>query len=275
MNNSDEQRNNTPEKRTKEKLESIQEKQFDTMSKEELIEELKHIKDLKLHRLETVNYIPLEECRKRINNEKQKERKRVGRNIRERVTNELNGMGEPLASLKLQLRELRDTPKPAQDIRDRAKNLKNELEELVSKLQNSENQQNETDSKPEEKPEKEDTEKQKEEQEKVTKEIDRKLDTAQKTMSNLEDRIKHMDRINREVSTKLETLESRSRMKKAAIFLGGFLIFVGAVTLTGGVFLAIAKEELSFVYQAFPQFFSSLMVFLGAILLTSGFLHQV
>lgn len=119
-------------------------------------------------------------------------------------------------------------------------------------------------------------EKQETEEKSEEEELERTLQRAKNTIQNLEDRIKHMDRINRELSTKLETMESRRLIKRAAVFLGGFLIFIGAVAITGGMFLSLVEGSfLFFDTEQGRRVLSYIFLFLGGLLVTSGFLHEV
>lgn len=242
------------------------------MSKEELKQELKNLKKLRFDELDVLNYIPLEKCEKRVEEAKNKILKERKRKLREKVAEELKEMGEIRASLKLYLKELRGAPQPAQAIRDRAQNLITELGELISKMEDKDEQQKKKE--PQKETEKEEREEAKKE-ETPEEELERKIQLAKNTIKNLQDRIRHIDRINRDLSTKLETLESRRRFKRFAVFWGGILLLLGAIIITGGFFLTLAKEELSFVYTEFPRFFSYLLIILGGALVTSGFLHQV
>lgn len=79
--------------------------------------------------------IPLEECEKKIEETRQKLAKQKKREAREEIVEELKEMGETEAGLRLFLKEFREAPKPAQDIRDRAQNLKTTLEEMVAKIE--------------------------------------------------------------------------------------------------------------------------------------------
>ncbi|NIQ05356.1 MAG: hypothetical protein GWO20_06400 [Candidatus Korarchaeota archaeon] len=248
--------------------------ELNSMSKEELKEELKNLKKLKIDELDIVNYVPLKECEKRLEEAKNKILKEKKRELREEVAEELKEMGEIRASLKLYLKELRGAPQSAQAIRDRAQNLISELGDLISKMENKD-EQKEKKAPEKETERKEGKEKEEKKEEEPEEALARKIELAKNTIKNLQDRIRHIDRINRELSTKLETLESRRRFKNFAVFFGGILLLLGAITVTGGFFLTLAREELAFVYAEFPRFFSYLLILLGGTLVTSGFLHQV
>lgn len=195
------------------------------------------------------------------------------RETKTEISEQLREMGEIETCLKLYLYELRHVPTTDQKYRDRYVNLKKELEEMVAKMIKK-------------KEGKEDTEAPKTETEEITEEVteevteeekknlDKKIKEAKAAINDLDDRIKFFDRIERDLSTKLEILESRRLAKKGGAFLGGILILIGGMIMIGGILLSLARQEFPFVYSNFDAFFNILLIFLGGLMVGSGFLHQ-
>ncbi|MHA1483923.1 MAG: hypothetical protein ACTSPR_01235 [Candidatus Thorarchaeota archaeon] len=186
-----------------------------------------------------------------------KQQKRDTRNMMSELLEE---MGEHRAWYRIHLRDLRNAPQSAQKNRDRADNLRKNLTEVISRMTRNEEDEDISDE---------------EMQEKDEADSDMNLEAARAAVRSLEESIKHFDRIHRELSLKLETFESRAFIARVGAFVGGFLILVGAMTLTGGMFLALAGGEIPLISPAAYEFFNYVLVFLGVILIVSGFLHQV
>lgn len=184
--------------------------------------------------------------------------------IEEEIAVKLKAIGEEEASLRLYLQELREAPRPGKLIRDGAENLIKEIEAMVSP---------DTKTKPIEegaeeiKPVKVD--KRKEERA-----LDEKREQAEAAARDLREQIKHFDRIDRELSTKLEVMQSRRLAKRVAVYFGGVLIFVGGVLATAGLLLTLGGGAFPFLYSMFDVFFNFLLILVGALMVVSGFLHE-
>lgn len=201
--------------------------------------------------------VSVDECKKRIDRACAENARQTRRELRERIASELSEMGELAAALRLILQDLVKAPKTAFGMRDQAENLRNELEsatKMVEERVKTEPSQAEMS---------------------TAQDLENRIQLARATIGDLDVAIKHFDRLEKEISVKIETLVSRRRIKALAAFIGGFMIFVGATTLTAALLLALAPSELPFLYSMFDVFFNYLLMMLGGILIVSGFLHQV
>lgn len=104
--------------------------------------------------------------------------------------------------------------------------------------------------------------------------LDEKREQAEAAARDLREQIKHFDRLDRELSTKLEVMQSRRLAKRVAVYFGGVLIFIGGVLATAGLLLTLAGTEFPFLYSMFDVFFNILLILVGALMVISGFLHQ-
>jgi seryl-tRNA synthetase len=185
--------------------------------------------------------------------------------IEEEIAAKLKAIGEEEVSLRLYLQELGQAPRPGKLIRDGAENLIKEIEAMVSP--------NKTDAESTEKG-KEETKPVKVDKRKEERALDEKRAQAEAAARDLREQIKHFDRIDRELSTKLEVMQSRRLAKRAAVYFGGVLIFIGGVLATAGLLLTLAGHEFPFLYSMFDVFFNILLILVGALMVISGFLHQ-
>jgi seryl-tRNA synthetase len=185
--------------------------------------------------------------------------------IEEEIAAKLKAIGEEEVSLRLYLQELGQAPRPGKLIRDGAENLIKEIEAMVSP--------NKTDAESTEKG-KEETKPVKVDKRKEERALDEKRAQAEAAARDLREQIKHFDRIDRELSTKLEVMQSRRLAKRAAVYFGGVLIFIGGVLATAGLLLTLARHEFPFLYSMFDVFFNILLILVGALMVISGFLHQ-
>jgi len=185
--------------------------------------------------------------------------------IEEEIAAKLKAIGEEEASLRLYLQELRQAPHPGKLIRDGAENLIKEIETMVSP--NKTDTESTEEGKEETKPAKVD--KQNEETA-----LDEKREQAEAAARDLREQIKHFDRIDRELSTKLEVMQSRRLAKRVAVYFGGVLIFIGGMLVTSGLLLTLAGHEFPSLYSMFDVFFNILLILVGALMVISGFLHQ-
>lgn len=197
-----------------------------------------------------------DECKRRIENAVAESVRQRRRELRDEVVYELLEMKELPAALKLHLKNVVKSPDLGIGTRDIAENLRNELESVMKDME--QNKTNGTS------PPSAD----------ASQEFEQRIQTARATIEDLDMRIKHFDRLEKEISVKIETLVSRQRIKTLAVFLGGFMIFIGAMTLTGALLLALSPSDFPFVYSAFDEFFNYLLMLLGGTLIVSGFLHQ-
>jgi chromosome segregation ATPase len=179
------------------------------------------------------------------------------------VLEQLREMGEISTYLKLYLYELHHVPETGQRLRDLCNNLKGDLERLVTQMTNNK----------ETKPDAEEAQPEPVKGKDASL-LEEKIKEARGAIADLEEQIKYFDRIERDLSTKLEILESRRVASKAGALLGGLLIFVGGIIITGGLLLTLAPFAFPFVYSAFDTFFNFLLIFLGSLMVASGFLHQ-
>jgi hypothetical protein len=200
--------------------------------------------------------VTLDECKRRIESACAESIRQRRRELREEIVYELLEEKELPAALKVHLKNLVKSPDMGLGTRDIAENLRNELESVIKDME--QNKTNGT-SQP---------------GAAVSPEIAEKIQTARATIEELDVRIKHFDRLEKEISVKIETLVTRQRIKTLAVFLGGFMIFMGAMTLTGALLLALSPSDFPFVYSAFDEFFNYLLMLLGGTLIISGFLHQ-
>lgn len=185
--------------------------------------------------------------------------------IEDEIAAKLKAIGEEEASLRLYLQELKEAPRPGKLIRDGAENLIKEIEAMVSS--DTTDTKSAEERKEEAKPAKLD----KREQEKA---LDEKRKQAEAAAKDLQEQIRHFDRVDRELSTKLEVMQSRRLAKRVAVYFGGVLIFIGGVLATAGLLLTLAGHEFPFLYSMFDVFFNFLLILVGALLVVSGFLHE-
>jgi chromosome segregation ATPase len=220
---------------------------------------------------------------KKLERELESKESEIEKETRERIADQLRDMGEEEASLKIHLQDLRKAPESGQKIRDRVDNLRMELEKLVTEMRDMAKEKEEDKEKEAEEIEdsqegkaEEDTEKEEETTSSDEKAalIDQKCEKAISMQKALEDRIKQFDRIDRELSTKLEILESRRLVKSIRVWFGGFMIFIGGMVITAGLLLTLSTEEFPFLYSMFDDFFNPMLVFMGIVMVLSGFLQQ-
>jgi seryl-tRNA synthetase len=185
--------------------------------------------------------------------------------IEEEIAAKLKAIGEEEASLRLYMQELRQAPHPGKFIRDSAENLMKEIEAMASP--------NKTDIEPTEEG-KEEAKPVKVDKRKEERALDEKREQAEAAARDLREQIKHFDRLDRELSTKLEVMQSRRLAKRVAVYFGGVLIFIGGVLATAGLLLTLAGTEFPFLYSMFDVFFNILLILVGALMVISGFLHQ-
>lgn len=215
--------------------------------------------------------VTLDECKKRVERTVTERVRQKKRELRQATADELLQLGELSAALKLLMKDLGKSSGMDFGLRDEAENLRNELEGVVKTMEESEKVVGPAE-KPAEQGEKTET---KQPATEVDQEFNQKIQTARATIDDLDLRIKHFDRLEKDISVKIELLVSRQRIKGLAVFLGGLMILIGATTFTGATLLALAPTGFPFVYSAFDEFFNYLLMLLGGILVLSGFLHQV
>jgi len=214
---------------------------------------------------------------KKLERELENQESQIEKQTKDRIAEQLRDMGEEEASLKLHLEELRKAPESGQKIRDRVDNLRMELENIASDLRSTIEEKREAEEKLEgvvDEAEKEEGEEEPLVPEELSDLIDQKCEKAASMQKTLEDRIKQFDRIDRELSTKLEILESRRRVKAIRVYFGGFMIFIGGMVITAGLLLTLSTEEFPFLYSMFDEFFNPMLVFMGIVMVLSGFLQQ-
>jgi len=201
--------------------------------------------------------LSVDECKRRVDKACADTVRRTRRELRESIASELSEMGELAAALRLILGDLVKAPRIAFGMRDQAENLRNELESATKMVEEGMKTEPKVAGSS------------------AVQELESKIQLARATIDDLDVTIKHFDRLEKEISVKIETLVSRRKIKALAAFVGGFMIFVGATTLTGALLLALAPGDLPFLYSMFDEFFNYLLMLLGGILIVSGFLHQV
>ncbi|MGV9170559.1 MAG: hypothetical protein ACOC38_11545 [Promethearchaeia archaeon] len=214
---------------------------------------------------------------KKLERELDENAAQVERETKERIAEQLREMGEEEACLKLHLCDLRNAPSTGKQIRDRAENLRKELMTTVTEMNNGEEDMEETMEEEEELEEEkaeEDVEAEpKTEEEKISL-LQKKIEKATNMDRTLEERIKQFDRIDMDVSTKLEILESRRKVEALRVYFGGFMIFIGGMIITAGLLLTLSPGEFPYVYSMFDEFFNPMLIFVGIIMVLSGFFQQ-
>ncbi|RDE16286.1 MAG: hypothetical protein C4K47_01860 [Candidatus Thorarchaeota archaeon] len=191
------------------------------------------------------------------------ERSRLKREVRDEIIEDLLRLGEERAGLRLELERIGGIPRSDMETRDKADNLRVEISRAIERLEKKASGDGMTT----------DGAVPKDDTGKV--ELEGKIEQARTAEKSLNEAIKHFDRVDRELSMKLETLEARRFVRRVGAFFGGLLILMGAVLTTGGVLMLAGGPELNFLYSAFDTFFDYLMIFVGIALVASGFLHQV
>jgi len=106
-------------------------------------------------------------------------------------------------------------------------------------------------------------------------ELEERIKAAKELLKLLEKEREAMDELIKRANSVLDRLRSVSALRRFSAFFGGFLIFIGAVVITSGAFVLLTGAMSGALPPELEEFVGIASIFLGALLVLSGFIHQV
>ncbi len=106
-------------------------------------------------------------------------------------------------------------------------------------------------------------------------ELEERVKAAKEMLKLLEKERDAMDELIKRANTILDKLRSMTLLRRFSAFFGGFLIFIGSMVVTSGAFVLFMGIIRGIVPPEFETFLGIISMALGALLVLSGFIHQV
>ncbi len=106
-------------------------------------------------------------------------------------------------------------------------------------------------------------------------ELDERVRSARELLKRLEREKEAMDELIKRAGSLLDRLRSVGALRRFSAFFGGFLILIGAIVMTSGAFVLLTGAMGASLPPELKDLIGSAAVFLGILLILSGFVHQV